>query len=301
MSERTTTLARAWAITRADGLVLGFTDHDALLAFEGIRFRPDTGMSASALMQSSGLSVDNSEAAGMLSDDAITEADLIAGRWDSAEVRLWEVDWRNPDSRRLTFRGNLGEVTRQGAAFKAELRGLSEALNRPLGKVFHPRCPALLGDGACRVNLDAPGYRAVAVVRAVEEARVFTLAALPGFDARWFERGTLLAVDGAAKGLSGAVKRDLALPGGGRMIELWTALGADVAEGDTVRLTAGCDKRPETCRLKFNNFMNFRGFPHLPSEDWITAPKAVGGARLCAEQRRDGAGGVAGADAGLRL
>lgn len=60
----TTTWARAWMIRRKDGLVLGFTDHDAALNFEGIRFRPDHGMSARALVQGSGLSVDNSEAAG---------------------------------------------------------------------------------------------------------------------------------------------------------------------------------------------------------------------------------------------
>ena len=28
------------------------------------------------------------------------------------------------------------------------------------------------------------------------------------------------------------------------------------------------------CLNKFNNFVNFRGFPHLPSEDWIMAPQA---------------------------
>ena len=30
------TIARAWAVTRRDGLVLGFTDHDRMLAFGGI-------------------------------------------------------------------------------------------------------------------------------------------------------------------------------------------------------------------------------------------------------------------------
>jgi uncharacterized phage protein (TIGR02218 family) len=34
---------------------------------------------------------------------------------------------------------------------------------------------------------------------------------------------------------------------------------------------AGCDKRAETCRAKFGNFLNFRGFPHIPGEDWVTA------------------------------
>lgn len=272
----TTTLARAWAVGRGDGLTLGFTDHDRALRFEGIEFRPDSGLSAKAVVQGAGLAVDNSEAEGMLSDDAITEADLTAGRWDGAEVRLWEVDWRRVEARRLLFRGSLGEVTRQGRAFRAELRGLGEALNQPLGRVFHPRCSAVLGDGQCRANLDAPGYGATAAIRKVSEGQVFTFDGLPGFDMRWFERGTLTVTSGAAAGLSGVVKRDMAAPGGGREVELWTGLGIAPAPGDAVRLVAGCDKRPQTCRLKFNNFLNFRGFPHLPSEDWLIAPQAAG-------------------------
>ena len=59
-------------------MVLGFTDHDRELAFEGIVFRPDSGLSARAVVQGSGLSVDNTEAAGALSDSAITEIDLMA-------------------------------------------------------------------------------------------------------------------------------------------------------------------------------------------------------------------------------
>lgn len=270
----TTTIARAWAVARGDGLVLGFTDHDRVLRFEGIEFRPDSGLSAKAVVQGAGLAVDNSEAEGMLSDDAITEADLMAGRWDAAEVRLWEVDWRSVEARRLIFRGSLGEVTRQGRAFRAELRGLGEALNRPLGRVYHPRCSAVLGDGQCGAKLDAPGYSAEAAILEVE-GQVFTFDGLPGFDLRWFERGTLTVTSGAAAGLSGVVKRDLAVPGG-REVELWTGLGIPPAVGDMVRLVAGCDKRPETCRLKFNNFLNFRGFPHLPSEDWLIAPQAAG-------------------------
>ena len=88
----TTTIARCWAVTRADGLVLGFTDHDAVLDFDGIAFRPDAGMTAQALVQGLGLSVDNTEAQGILSDDAITETDLRAGRWDAADVRLTPED-----------------------------------------------------------------------------------------------------------------------------------------------------------------------------------------------------------------
>ena len=269
----TETIARAWAVTRGDGMVLGFTDHDMALRFEGIEFRPDSGLSARAVVQGSGLSVDNTEAAGALSDSAITEIDLMAGRWDAADVRLWDVDWSDTASRRLIFRGHLGEVTRSGAAFRAELRGLSEPLNRAQGRVYHPRCSASLGDGQCRFDLNRAGYSAEGVIVSHEDGQRFTLSGIAGHDAFWFERGQLLAISGAAEGLSGVIKTDLAAPGSRREVELWTGLGVRPAIGDRVRLITGCDKRAETCRMKFLNYLNFRGFPHLPSEDWLMAPK----------------------------
>ena len=63
-----TTVARCWALTRSDGLRLGFTDHDCDLDFDGLSFRAGTGLSAMALQQATGLSVDNTEALGALSD-----------------------------------------------------------------------------------------------------------------------------------------------------------------------------------------------------------------------------------------
>ncbi|WJS86194.1 DUF2163 domain-containing protein [Paracoccus sp. TOH] len=268
----TETIARAWAVQRRDGLVLGFTDHDQALSFDGIAFRPDSGLTARALVQGLGLSVDNSEVAGALSDAAITERDLMAGRWDAADVRLWEVDWADPANRRLIFRGHLGEVARSGAAFRAELRGLSEPLNKAQGRVYHPRCSAALGDGQCRFDLSRPGYSAEGAV-VLEDGSRLMLSGVTGHDAGWFEHGQLLVLTGAARGLSGLVKADAALPGARREVELWTALGIRPAVGDRVRLLAGCDKRGETCRMKFLNYPNFRGFPHLPPEDWLIAPK----------------------------
>ena len=37
--------------------------------------------------------------------------------------------------------------------------------------------------------------------------------------------------------------------------------------GDTFSVVAGCDKKFATCKAKFANALNFRGFPHLPGND----------------------------------
>jgi uncharacterized phage protein (TIGR02218 family) len=277
-----TTVCRAWIITRRDGQVLGFTDHDLEVEVDGVTCRADAGMTARVLHQTTGLSVDNTEAFGALSAVSITEADLIAGRFDGAEVRAFLVNWQSPDDFVEQFRGQLGEVTRTGGAFKAELRGLSERLNRPHGLAYTPGCSAILGDSRCRFDLTQPGYSVIGLVEAVADSRGFVLTNVSGFDDRWFEGGKFEVLSGVASGLFGVVKNDRQ-NGGKREIELWQSIGADVAAGDQVRLRAGCDKTQTTCRDKFANFLNYRGFPHIPGEDWLASypvpDRATGGAR----------------------
>ena len=271
-----TTVARAWLVTRADGRSFGFTDHDRDLRFDGHHFRADSGMGAHALHQSTGLSVDNTEALGVLNDAAITEADIAAGRFDGAEVVIWLVNWADPAQWHVMFRGSLGELTRAGAAFRAEVRGLAAWLNRPVGRVYQAPCGAVLGDAACGFDLTTPGYGWDGAVLLGGDARL-PLPRLEDFAPGWFERGQVTVLTGAAAGLTGQVKRDVTTADA-RVLTLWTGLRAPVAAGDTLRVTAGCDKRFQTCRLKFNNLLNFQGFPDIPDEDWVAISPGASGA-----------------------
>lgn len=263
-----TTVARCWALERRDGVRMGFTDHDMDLAFDGLVFRAASGLGASALAQSSGLAVGNAEVLGALRGGGLTEADIRAGRYDDAQVSVWLVNWKDVTARRCLFAGSLGEIERSGADFKAELRGLAEALNQPRGRVYQARCAALLGDGACGVDLSAAGYREVLGAEAVEDGWRFRFAGLGQHEPGWFERGMLRVESGAAAGRDGLIKSDF-FEGATRVVELWEAIPVPVAPGDLLMLEAGCDKAAATCRLKFDNFLNFRGFPHIPGDDWL--------------------------------
>jgi uncharacterized phage protein (TIGR02218 family) len=77
-------------------------------------------------------------------------------------------------------------------------------------------------------------------------------------------------LSGDAIGQTSAIKHD-ELTASERRVRLWTSLRASVAVGDRVRLTAGCDKRLATCKSKFNNIINFQGFPDIPGTDWTMA------------------------------
>ncbi|SFK66530.1 DUF2163 domain-containing protein [Shimia haliotis] len=266
-----TTVARAWQITRKDGVIYGFTDHDCDLTFDGVTFRASTGLTATAIEQGTGLSVDNLEAVGMLTDAAVRDEDIEAGRFDGAEIVAWLLNWSNVGDRQVVFRGSIGEIRRAGGAFTAELRGLSETLNIPRGGVYQRPCSAVLGDRACKFDLGGLGFTEERAVEEIEDGRVLRWRDLDGFEDGWFTRGRLEILSGDAVNLEAVIKADRFLKTGAREIELWETLRAKVQAGDFVRLTVGCDKRFQTCRYKFGNLVNFRGFPDIPGEDWITS------------------------------
>lgn len=265
-----TTVCRAWLVQRKDGATFGFTDHDEDLGFEGYLFNASTGMTARALQQSTGLSVDNTEVVGGLSDVSITDADLNAGRFDGAEVRSWLVNWRDTGQKIEQFRGNFGEITRAGGTFKVELRGLTDRLNQVQGRVFQSTCSAILGDQKCRFDLGQPGYRVETTLASFGPLKQMQFVGVLALNDGWFERGKIVVLSGLAKDLVGVVKTDR-LTALGRDISLWYELGAKIAIGDQVRLEAGCDQQAATCRDKFANFLNFRGFPNIPGNDWLAS------------------------------
>jgi uncharacterized phage protein (TIGR02218 family) len=265
-----TTACRCWRLTRRDGAVQGFTDHDEDLAFDGTLFRSGSGFAGSELEARFGLAVTGSEIHGALSDESLSEADLAAGRYDAAKVELFLVNWSDVEQRLLLRVGHLGEVRREGAAFAAEVRGLAARLNEERGRIFSATCDADLGDARCGVDLQNPAFRGEGTVAAVEGGSLIRVSGLDAFANDWFSRGKLTFSSGANAGLPVEVKEHRAESGEVRL-SLWQQMPEPVASGDLFAVTAGCDKRFESCRSKFDNAVNFRGFPHLPGNDFVVA------------------------------
>lgn len=269
-----TTTCQAWAIVRRDGVTLGFTDHDQPLAFDGMTFRADAGLTARAIASATGLAVDNSEAMGILSDRAIRDQDVEAGRYDGATVTAWLVNWADPAQRMVRFSGTIGEIRRGQGVFHAELRGQAELLNQPQGRAYLKSCSAVLGDAAC--GIDMAGFSTTRAAETVREGQVFGFTAFDEVADGWHDRGRIVVLSGAAEGLSSVIRQDR-LTGTARELILWEPFRAPVVPGDLLRIEAGCDKRIATCRLKFANVLNFRGFPDIPGEDWlVSVPRSDG-------------------------
>ncbi len=255
-----TTLCHCWRLTLTDGTALGFTDHDRPLAFDGLTFTPNAGLDAGALQSATGLAPDNIEVIGALTTDAISETALERGRFDDAEVDIFRVDWSAPSSRILLFRGSIGETTRGPLAFTAELRGMAHRLDQPQGRAYLPRCAADLGDARCGVTLTP----AQGIVTAIAPYGALTVTGLPPDAA--FAHGLLTWTTGANAAQSSPIREHA-----GDRLTLWSPPPDPIAVGDRFGAIRGCDKHADTCRDTFANIANFRGFPHMPGDDWMTS------------------------------
>lgn len=269
-----TTLCRCWLIARNDGVTQGFTDHDEDVALGAVTCRAGSGLSASEATQTLGLAVAGSELSGALSDDTLNEADLAAGRYDAAGVELWLVDWSEPALCVLLAKGTLGEVKRAGAAFTAEVRGLTQQLAQDSGRLYTTTCSADLGDARCKVDLANPAYRGSGTVAALTGTSSFGASGLDAFADGWFTAGKLAFTGGANNGLAVEVK--IHRNSDTVTFDLWQAMPQPIAVGDTFTVTAGCDKRFATCHDKFANVVNFRGFPHIPGNDFVVSYPVAG-------------------------
>jgi len=265
-----TTLCWCWRLTRKDGVVQGFTDHDRALSFDGTVFEASSGFTASEITDALGLSVDNLEVSGALSSSALGEDELAAGRYDDARVEIFRVNWLDPGERVVMRTGSLGEVRRSGASFTAEVRGLAHYLQQPKGRLYQYTCDADLGDGRCKIDLDAPAYKATAAISAVLSARKFQMTGLDEFASAFFTCGLATFDNGPCEGFKIEIKSHVK-NAGLVTIELWSEAAGPPLAGDRIIVTAGCDKRIQTCAARFSNAVNFRGFPDMPGNDYVTS------------------------------
>ncbi len=251
----------AWLIRRSDGIVLGFTDHDRTLSVDGVACEPLTGLNSSEASTALGLSVAGGEVEGVLSSAEISDTDIEQGRYDGASIEAYLVNWSMPGQHMLLRRWTAGRISRSGSRFVMELKGAAAAFDAVRGRRVLRHCDASLGDSRCGVDVNDPRYFAEGTVLAAD-GQSLTVAGLNGFASGWFSEGMLRWTSGANAGRSVRMTTHA-----GQILKLAEPPVLPISEGDAFRIIAGCDKSFATCKAKFGNSLNFRGFPHLPGND----------------------------------
>ncbi len=268
-----TSLAYFLKITRVDDEVFGLTSHDQPVTIDDLTYYP--GFDPSSVVSTTGLSVDNLEAKGLISIEGVIDEDIEAGVWDFAEIRVFEASWKDPSLGTIKeLRGWLGEFSYTGSGYSVELRNLAGALNTSIGELVGPGCTATVGDARCKVDLT--DYTTTGEVTGATNSREFdtdlsastvrltptTTGAPP---AGYFDAGLITWLTGANAGRRMEVKTS-ALDGA---LTLQLPMVSVIAPGDTFSVSAGCAKTREVCVAEFGNVLNFRGFPDLPGVDKI--------------------------------
>ena len=260
LNETLATIAYCWRIERRDGVAIGLTAHDRDVEVDGFHYRAAPGMTPSAIRRTAGLDADSMDVTGALTGAAISEVDLLAGRWDGARITLFAVNWSDPGDTVALGSGTIGAIETRDGMLTAELRGAAAALDAPVVEMTSAECRAELGDKRCRVAM--AGRRRFARVIAAEGA-LLTLDAEEPVAGGW-SGGRLRWIGGANSGLN-----DMIAASAGDAVTLRRPPRFD-AVGALVEVSEGCDKSIATCAGRFCNAVNFRGEPYLPGIDLLT-------------------------------
>lgn len=273
-AQGSTTTAFCWKATRRDGFILAVTTCASDLLFEGTLYLSKEGFNPKAISQEASAAVTNTEVEGALGED-ITEEEFEVGRWDGCSVEMFEVNYRDLSMGKLRLASfTLGDCKISRGQFNAEVRGLTQSLQKQVGRVVTKGCPWKFGDPTtCRKDL-AP-LTVTGTLTGVTNLRTVTDSARAEAS-DYFGAGVLTMTSGDNLGVSMEV---YAFEAG--LFTLHLPLPFNPEVGDTYSVTPGCRKRyTEDCRTKWNNINNFGGFPLLPGADKVLGLGGTEGSNL---------------------
>jgi uncharacterized phage protein (TIGR02218 family) len=243
------TLATCWKVKRTDGRIQGFTEHDRDIAFDlgdgdgTLTYEAASGFTRSAIVTSDRFNSDRLSVEGILDSNEISEADLFAGRYDFAEVKVFLVNWEtlddSPSDGPLRLRrGQLGRVSLQKGAFEAELRGLMTRYIQEIVELFSAGCRADLFDTRCKVRKPSVWQASIGSpstvysVRQPRDAGTGSVVKPSSFNDRWFKATTA--------GESGASEPTWNTTLGGTTADgtvVWTTIQALIIEATIASVT----------------------------------------------------------------
>lgn len=258
--------ADLYTITLQNGSVLRFTDYDVSIVIGGNTFLADSiVLDRTKIKNATGLEV-NELTITAYSTNVVTIGGIPflkfceQGGLDGALVKLErcfmaEVTDTSAGSVTL-FSGRVAtvDVTRSKATIT--VKAWTELLNAQMPRnLIQPSCVHTLYDGGCKLIKAAFGVASVVADGSSQSQLLCALAQVSGY----FDLGTIGFTSGANNGLTRSVKSYTV-----GVINLSFPLPSAPAPGDAFTVFPGCDKTQATCTNKFNNLVNFRGFPYVP-------------------------------------
>jgi uncharacterized phage protein (TIGR02218 family) len=253
-----TTRCRMLLFVLRDGTKYGITDHDEDIDFSlpeeagDVTYSAGSGFKISDVEQPINLHPATYEVTGPI-DDIVTLEQLLGGRWRSAVTYLFEVNFEAPASAIDLTKGSIIKSGPVGGQFKFAIHDDRHKLGQTVGRTITNQCPRNFAD--CCVNI-APETNTT-VASAASASEITVAAAIDIADhingRLWFTSGDLAGTDPVE-----------IYGGSGSTLILFEPLPSIPANGDGLTLKEGCDGIVTTCRDRFDNAINHRGFPSVP-------------------------------------
>ena len=261
-------MADAFTFTLRSGLILCYTNVDVTFTYGGNTYLANSilidGLKVRAAV---GLEVDQQQiTVAARSTDTLTGGApflqaLRDGAFDGCVVERDRVFF----SDRLggsaigsvaLFKGRLGVVDQIGRT-SAKLTVNSDLVLLDIDmprNVYQPTCLHSLYDSGCTLIKNAFGTNGNVGSGSTASVINWPAASLT------FQQGSITFTSGVNAGASATVGSVVA----GTSLTLLYPLESEPAAGDGFTVYFGCDHTPATCRGKFANLANFRGFPYVP-------------------------------------
>lgn len=272
---------------------IGFTSNTrdmTLPGHVGLTFKSAPGITPSAI-ETMLDEPSNLEMMGVYQSGSFTQEDVMAGKWNFAEVEVFSVSWENTSlGELLLFRGNLGDFKDYQTHFNAEARGLLSRLSNDVDMVTQRFCRHDFGDTKCQKNLagtvtiDGTAYNITETVecqsvgQAPDDSMSLVNFATSEYTGNippddFYANGKVTGLVGANAGISREIAGSVTYYGTGSgdftQLILKRPMPYEQVFGvDTFTVIAGCNKTIEHC-MRYDNIIN-RG-----AEDWLPGIEAV--------------------------
>jgi len=239
------------------GTTWTYTSADFSVSYDGATYAPAT-LSRSEIAYND--SLNNTTVTikiGYLEDPALDY--LTKAPVDLIRVTIYKLFLNDggTDARTL-FVGTVKDASFQGNQAQITVVGYEDYLAQDIPRLrFSPRCNTYLFSDKCGLNKD--DYAVSATITSVNGLTIIC-DSLGGAEDGYFARGYVSA-DGGKSMITGQEGTTLYL----RYPLTMTVSGTIIAY-------PGCDGDVETCKAKFSNIENFRGFPNIPIENpclWV--------------------------------
>lgn len=257
LSENLTYLCRLWAITRVDGEVMRFTDHDKDITFGGEFYTSNNSFQATAVSNRINSAASDMDITVLLVDNQISYNDLKRGLYDSALTTVTMVNYKRLDLGGVPLAEGVLATIEFPNRFVATLRitGGVGKTERLLTEKYSTSCRAKFGDDRCKVDLD--DYTEAFTVDTSPHGQEFAASELTGEPNNRYARGFVTWLTGANTGTKTEVVTNI-----GGSVRLFIKTPYPIQPGDDGTITRGCPKTLSACQ-GYANVPNYRGEPYI--------------------------------------